>query len=370
MLNIETDGIIDLPEFEKLSWGYRYPIGRLQMGQCRDIFITCDSPIQLSIEGVDIQSVDGSLDIVDRQRAALGIMQCHQLAVISTEKANTLLNTILGEMTESGVIEDLNGQVREAIQPDAYRKWGRHYLPSLFLAHWTQHCNNFLDKGIQKYGGTTFQMVRDNLDEVFNNMAAPKPTHRERVVERCRTAGRPAPARTSTMRSYNTSDGPCFPGPCQVHMQDGSKKMVQDIVKGDVVQTSTGSAKVRCVLKTICKNSICELVRLGQLIVTPWHPIRRNKWLFPIQLKESETLPCEYVYSFLLEENAVSMIIEGEECITLAHGIEDDAIARHPFYGTQEIITHMKSLEGYQEGLITIHGVKRNVDTNLVCGLI
>jgi hypothetical protein len=370
MLSIETEGTIDMPEFKKIGWGYQYTIGRLCMGQQRDIFIECDKPFELNIEGVEIQPVDGPLDNADRQQAALSIMRCHHLAKVSLEETNAYLNGIIGKMTEAGVIEDMNGQVREAIQAEAYRKWGRHYLPSLFLSHWTQQCNNFLDKGIQKYGGLTFQKTRDDLDGVFDNMPAPKPTHRNRVVERCRSTGRSVPMQTSTMESYNSAGAPCFAGPCQVHMQDGSKKMVRDIVKGDVVQTSSGFAKVRCVLKTICKNSVCEFVRLNKLIVTPWHPIKRNRWLFPIQLFKSETLPCEAVYSFLLEENVVSMIIEEEECITLAHGIQDDVVAEHPFYGTQKIITEMKSLEGYQEGLVKIVGVKRDVNTHLVCGFI
>lgn len=369
-LSIETDGTINLPEFEKIGWGYRYHIGRLHMGQQRDIFIECDQPFELSIEGVEIQSSNASLDNIVRQKVALGIMQCHQLAKASYEKANAQLNALLTDITQTGLIEDLTGQVREAVQPEAYRKWGRHYLPSLFLAHWTQHCNNFLDKGIQHYGGATFQQTRDELDELFNNMPAPKPTHRELVLERCRSTGRAAPARASTMRSYNTSAGPCFDGNCQVLMQNNRTKSVRDIVKGDVVQTPTGCAKVRCVVKTICKDSMCELVRLGRLIVTPWHPIKRNRWVFPIQLAKSETLACEAVYSFLLEENAVSMVIEGEECITLAHGIQDDDVAEHAFYGTHAVVSELKTFGGYQEGLVEITGVKRDAATHLACGFI
>jgi len=370
MLSIETEGTINLPEFEKIGWGYRYPIGRLHMGQQRDIFIECDQPFVLNIEGIEIQPSDEPLDNADRQHAALGIMQCHQLARASSEKAQAHVNALLADVTEGGVIEDLNGQVREAVQPEAYRKWGRHYMPSLFLAHWTQYCNNFLDKGIQHYGGATFQQTRDDLDDLFNNMPAPKPTHRERMEERCRTAGRPTPMRTSTMRSYNTYGGPCFPGDCQVHMQDGTKKQVRDIVQGDLVYTPKGAAKVRCVVKTICKDSMCDLVRLGRLIVTPWHPIRRNRWVFPIQLAKSETLPCEAVYSFLLEENAVSMVIEGEECITLAHGIQDDIVAKHAFYGTHAVVSELKTLSGYPEGLVEITGVKRDATTQLACGFL
>ena len=370
MLSIETEGTINLPEFEKIGWGYRYPIGRLHMGQQRDIFIECDQPFELSIEGVEIEVSNEPLDNAGRQQVAVGIMQCHQLARASSTKAQAYVNTLMADIAEGGLLEDLNGQVREAVDAEAYRKWGRHYLPSLFLAHWTQHCNNFLDKGIQQYGGVTFQQARDNLDELFNNMPAPTPTHRERLEERCRSTGRPAPLRTSTMRSYNTNGGPCFLGTCQVLMHNATTKSVQDIVKGDVVQTPTGSAKVRCVVKTICKDSMCDLVHIGRLFVTSWHPIKRNRWVFPIQLAKYETLPCEAVFSFLLEDGAVSMFIEREECITLAHGIQDDDVAKHAFYGTQAIVSELKTLDGYQEGLVEITGVKRDAETQLACGFI
>ena len=370
VLNIETEGTIHMPEFEKIGWGYQYRVGRLHMGQKRDIFIECDQPLELSMDGIDIKLSSEPLDNGDRQKTSFGIMQCQNLARVSGEKANEYINSLLAVITEHGLIEDLNGQVREAVQPEAYRKWGRHYLPSLFLAHWTQHCNNFLDKGIQHYGGATFQKTRDELDELFNNMPAPKPTHRERVVERCRSAGRPVPMRTATMRSYNTSAGPCFPGDCQVLMEGDLTKAVRDVVKGDVVKTHDGYAKVRCIVKTLCKNSACELVRLGRLVVTPWHPIKRNRWVFPIQLAKAETLACEAVYSFLLEENTVSMVIEGEECITLAHGIDDDDVAKHPFYGTSAVVEELKTLDGYEEGLVEITGVKRDAETHLACGFI
>ena len=72
------------------------------------------------------------------------------------------------------------------------------------------------------------------------------------------------------------------------------------------------------------------------LKVTPWHPIRmNNSWCFPGMHAEAREEPCEAVYSFLLEaEDHVSMIINDVECITLAHGIKDDPVAFHPYFGS------------------------------------
>ena len=160
------------------------------------------------------------------------------------DKARVFLNELVGSVTDTKLKEDLNGQVREAIEPSNFRKWGRHYLPSLALAHWSQTCNNFLDKGIQEYGGETFQKMRDVLDTAFNKLPAPKPTHRAAVVSRARAAGRTVRAAPQSMNRYNTCDGPCFAGQCRVKMADSSRKACFDIKKDDIVETRKGPAKV------------------------------------------------------------------------------------------------------------------------------
>ena len=200
-------------------------------------------------------------------------------------------------------------------------------------------------------------------------MPAPKPTHRNRVVERCRSTGRSVPMQTSTMESYNSVGAPCFAGECLVHMHDGSKKQVSEIKKGDVVMTAKMPATVRCVLKTNCKNP--SLVKIGNLLVTPWHPININGWTFPIANGIPSLYDYEAVYSFLLEEGHVSMIIENVECITFAHGIENDPVASHPFFGTQKVVKALEALEGYDDGCVVLNhheAVIRHTETCLVCG--
>jgi hypothetical protein len=49
----------------------------------------------------------------------------------------------------SDIAKDLDGQITEATsRSDWYKKWGRHYLPSLAIAHSLQQCHNFKDPGV------------------------------------------------------------------------------------------------------------------------------------------------------------------------------------------------------------------------------
>lgn len=73
------------------------------------------------------------------------------------------------------LLQDVQGQSTEALsRHDWFWKWGQHYLPSVLFAHKLQMCNNFKDPGVQKYGGELFQTVRDEADDIFCKLPAPK----------------------------------------------------------------------------------------------------------------------------------------------------------------------------------------------------
>merc|ERR1712039_838442 len=68
------------------------------------------------------------------------------------------------------------GQVAEAFSRiEWYEKWGIHFLPSLLTAHRSQQCNNYKDPGVQHYGGELFMRLRDEAEEIFCNLEAPRP---------------------------------------------------------------------------------------------------------------------------------------------------------------------------------------------------
>lgn len=153
-------------------------------------------------------------------------------------------------------------------------------------------------------------------------------------------------------------------------------------------------ARVESILRTFSRFGTMNLVSFEKsgLLVTPWHPIKMNGvWTFPSKTignkngNENESkMVCkmtEAVYGFLLgpeiilesdEENnnfgnetldhlniinlqqqqdedeekvikrGQSMLINDTECITLAHGIENDKVATHSFYGTEKVVNSMK----------------------------
>jgi len=374
VLNIQTSGAVSglCAETIKTSWGYQVPIGPLCCGQNREFLFHSDTPVVITMDNSIVQE-DSSLHFTsDRQRVALGILECNRLAATSTEQAKYHLRELIESISDGPIKQDLCGQVTEAIEKDAYHKWGRHFLPSVSLAHETQTCNNFLDPGLQNYGGQTFKKVRDRLADIFGDLKAPEPSLRQQVVARARAAGRVAGAQLESMRIYNNSSGPCFAGACRVNMADGTRLPCAEIRKGHIVQTRGGPKTISMVLKTYTQNYLAEFCRLGDLFVTKNHPIRHlGKWTHPKLIVEPQTMPCEAVFSFLLEDRYESMFIEDIECITLAHGVQNDSVAEHSFFGTEEVVHAMcnTDVNVVDNGVVEIYGVERDSETGWVIGL-
>jgi len=294
------------------------------------------------------------------------------------------------------LLEDITGQVREALtkSPENYfDKWGKHYLPSLARAHLLQQCNNFKDPGIQVYGGEMFQRVRDEIDAIFCKLPPPKPSVRRTTPiapssSRGGGGGNYAHYAPVSMSTYHNASGGCFSGEGLVRLADGLEKQAQSIVKGDKVATSladpTACAEVVCVVKTHCVAGKEDLVTLpGGLRLTAYHPVRdgTGNWRFPIDLAPLErNVACATVYSFVLRGcgggQAHAAVIQGVECVALAHGIEGDAVATHAYYGTQRVVEDLKKMRGWEAGQVDIFpatceggkSVVRDPETGLVCG--
>ena len=285
----------------------------------------------------------------------------------------------------AGLIKDFEGQITEAtLRLDWWNKWGKHYLPSLQRSHELQQCNNFKDPGIQFYGGSLFVAVRDIADNSFNSLPAP-------ISSNNRSTGSTQPV---SMRAFNSSSAPCFHGDCQVRMHSNNKtsihatRRVADIRKGDIVDLFGDiQGEVVCVLKTnlTTVGPINLVVLQNELIVTPWHPVRIGGiWQFPCQVADCKiyTGECDAVYSFIVKnvddkvnkEVTTGMNINGIECITLGHGICDDPVASHPFFGSVKVIEDLqtKASQAFTEGMVVLEGEKcliKDIQSGLVTGL-
>lgn len=276
---------------------------------------------------------------------------------------------------------DCSGQIFQALQtkkPNAfYSRWGRHYLPSLLHAHARQVCNSFKDPGPLRYGidSPLFIKCRDSMDATFENMPPPKPSR----PPRRRGDGSFVPHSTVSMARYHASSNPCFDGQCEVKMGDGTKLAIRDLREGMNVWTRVGPREIVAVVKTESipggKDEIC---RVGELWVTPYHPINiESRWVFPAEVAD-EVKRCETsVYSVLLEYSrdprAHAIEVGGQLAVTLGHGVQKatgpaDARA-HSFFGDYiEVARSLMGLGRDEDGRLMSAGVQRDAETRLVCG--
>jgi Mg-chelatase subunit ChlD len=340
--------------------------------------------------------------------------------------AQTVIGRLVGELKAAqprtpnldAMLADVEGQITEAIsREDWYTKWGGHYLPSLARAHQLQQCNNFKDPGIQQYGGELFKQLRDHADDLFCKLPPPKPSvgggysYRPRSASGAGAAGgavggaraapapAPAPRPPIDMSMYNNRSNPCFAGKCLVTMADGSLQPVASLRRGQLVLCGAGAAdglqgkaaRVRCVVKTHCAQSRCELVELNSaasgataaadsLLVTPWHPVRvpparregaitstaaegvssqsqsQSQWLwqFPASLGPTvEHVDCDAIYSFVLE-GGHTMVIGGVECVTLGHNFSGEVVG-HPYFGSTAVLKDLAQTSGWEPaGLVEL----------------
>lgn len=331
---------------------------------------------------------------------------------------------------------DLTKEINLACENSSnFEKWGKHYLPSIRRAHQLQQCNNFKDPGVQFYGGPLFNSLRDEAEDVFCTLPAPTPSSNYNYNSNSYSYYNSTPTSNSTsssntnsydMSAYMNASAGCISGGCEVLLSDGSLKLMESIVKGDKVSCNLSfnnphnmkyEATVECVVRTRCTNQI-EMVRFPSgLIATPWHPVylmnqnnnndnndndndsnnnntKSKEWVFPIEfIGESQLSSEEWIYNLVLgpikliqdqqnidNNNKInelnrgqSFVVNGVECISLAHGITNDKVAEHEFYGSEKVVESLQSLVGidsyFKNGIVTMNSsqVIRDPITGLVC---
>jgi Mg-chelatase subunit ChlD len=188
-------------------------------------------------------------------------------------------------------------------------------------------------------------------------------------------------------------------------------------------------APVECFVKTRCHpHQPMEMVKYlsSGLMITPWHPVylpqgqgqgqgqEQGKWTFPFDSSQNKMegelvqVQEEYVYNLVLgtatvssaagvgaagaeeeEEESGAMvtnsslislaqrgqsyIANGIECISLAHGIYEDSVAQHSFYGTEQVVKALKALVGEEtygelgEVSMDFSQIHRDSYSGLVC---
>jgi len=255
--------------------------------------------------------------------------------------------------------KDINGQITQAFsREDWMKRWGKHYLLSLQMAHENEWCNNFKDPGVQNYSSKQFQKYQNEIENIFITLAPPTPSYQPTT-------------KISTMNTYYDSGGACYHMDCLVTMNDGENKKVKDIIKGDKVKTSKGFATVSAVVKSEMFKNVKMVKFESGLLITPYHPIRLdNKWVFPLNNEIPVTeIYNDYIYSFVLSKDH-SCFVNGIETVTLGHNFTDKNIY-HPFFGSQMVINELMKFKGWTEGKVVLpyNSFERHSETGDVYGI-
>merc|ERR1712038_1673703 len=407
---------------EKMSDTARMKLTPLRYGTCVDFYVNhgyLRSDIQVElvfnlVGGVEIvlpvtkvDSMDESYDIFHHERdnflqRGLNITSSvFSPGFIGTfipsdeAKANRGANSDI-----DALCKDIEGQASEAVsRKDYYERWGRHYLFSLVGAHMHQFCNNFKDPGVQIYGqGELFRNLQENLNDIFEKIPAPRPsaytvvqsnpgkalTGPERKKYAASQQARNFPSMSKTFNNVNSV---CVHGKTRVTLKcpnNGSfiykEVPICELKKGDLVLTEEGDfATVQCLVETVTETPL-NLIQIGTLQVTPYHPIRigsENSWEFPVNMKEASLIQSNSysVYNLVLERkdrHKAVMMEDGISSITLGHGINEDATLKHDYFGTGRVVQDLEKISvGWTSGHIVLReeDIKRATDSGEICSI-
>lgn len=170
---------------------------------------------------------------------------------------------------------------------------------------------------------------------------------------------------------YSRFPSSCFTADCIVDTYKGKIK-VCDLSVGDKILTPKGIyATIKCILVTEVKQIIQMMFHSNGLVITGYHPVKINKsWVFPINEEcfEKEIRYVDYVYSIGLEEES-SFIVNGITVIGLGHGISNDPVATHPYFGTDKVIEDILRLSPNGYCMIKQEQIMRDPETLLVSGI-
>lgn len=283
------------------------------------------------------------------------------------------------------LLKDISGEVSKAIEPDSYKKWGKHYLPLLLDAHVFEYANNFKDESCQSYVSEFFNANREKAIEIFENTPL-IPTGD--VYKYGSNNSAPPVARVMNSSIYGRDAG-CFHGLSRVERVNPITDVklgydlsgpqvfmtesvpIKNIRPGDKIKCGGNKySKVEKILVTRIEHGKLEMVELDNgWIGTPNHPVKKDgEWIHPKDLSDTILIDCDATYSFLLKDRNSSVFVNGLESITLAH-MQSGDVAEHDFFGTESIVKCMDNISeimGYHD-IVTVEQkwFERNA-----CGLI
>ena len=324
-----------------------------------------------------IHGVTAMLHASESSTAALPLSQFDSLHAELTSQIHTDLR-ITALLSDLDDVDPAKGQISKAFATaDAFRRWGRHYIPWVLSGHRYEWAINFRDQSsLHVYGTPATRALVERGDEIFLGLPPPQSS--------CAAAGwgpgsgSGLPMSAPSLTAVHSNIGPCFLPASSVLMADGTMKRCDDIRPGDIAALGY---RIQCVIKT--EVSHADIVELGETVngsrggFTLWHPVFINgEWRHPADVDTVRRVATNSIYNFVLDTGHVLMI-NGIMTCTMGHDMTDNAVIDHPYFGkrrpgVRNIIDDLSVSPGWSDGYVIWHNVEMEKDpvTGLITRLI
>ena len=248
--------------------------------------------------------------------------------------------------------EDVNhGQVEKAIKVEYFKKWGLNYLLSFLRFHIVEQCGNFKDQSLKFYSNEDFEKMQKNGNKIFISLPAPENDYDK---------GENISQANFTQLCYNAYGG-CFTGNAFVELNNGKKKLVKNLRKGDILSNGT---EVLCLVENKI-NKIENVVCINNVCFSLYHPIEiKGKWVFPCECFNVEKKFIDSWFNLVLK-NKHEIELNGTKAITLGHN-RTEGILKHPYFGTKKVIEALMKYDTYKKGFISTSNLKIVRKNNLI----
>ncbi|CAF3477618.1 unnamed protein product, partial [Rotaria sp. Silwood2] len=247
--------------FQRVPWGLVFDLGPLHFGSHRDLIVPMKIPVGVhdhhhpflkvtlewnSENNNHKESLIGSDFVVtaDALAAFARMSSVHSLEQVidkcdATDPAGPkILKTLIGQLIgleatakDARITALLKGDLQERISKavstvERYQRWGAHYLRAILRSHEYQMRTNFMDPGLQVYGGVLFSELVHSGGEIFKGLPLKKYSDRDansNSNNNNRNNNAIAAAVPVADSYYAGNCGGCFSGECVVQCkeQDG-----------------------------------------------------------------------------------------------------------------------------------------------------
>jgi len=288
---------------------------------------------------------------------------------------------------------DIAGRMSKALSTvERFKRWGKHYLRAITRSHQLQIRTNFMDPGLQLYGGSLFKNLEEAGGNIFKTLTMKRRVEYQAQQQQQRQqqqqqqqqhipAYQPQAYQPPVVQAYvppvdnetyyGGSGGGCFDKTTTVMLYQTKHREwvstpLSNIKQGDIVKVidlagmeSTATVDCVVIIQRKINSPLVEFKSTG-LKITKNHPIRINeKWCLPKDLVRGNDVcymtTTDSVYNLVLDRRQVLLLVNGIECVTLGHGIEADVVY-DDFYATDKVIDTITALPGWETGLVNVEG--------------